>query len=108
MRRSKKMNDLDKSSNYVLIRITTRDGDNLLEREESKKLVNDLRSYIIGHGGEFYTAESIVLLEDRKPLRYDGIIGRYRVFNIPLKLIKSRKIDPALKYDIVIFNGRDR
>ncbi len=113
MRKNKKRNESDRSDNYVLIRITTPDGENLLEKEECKKIVSDLRSYIIQHGGKFYKDESIVLVEDRMLLRLIWLRPfafwrPYGHFNIPSRFIGSNKINYDSKYDIVVFNKRDQ
>lgn len=102
MVKSKKENESERSENYILIRITSPDGENLLKREECKKIFNNLRSYIIKHGGKFYKDESLVLLEDRRPIRH------FRTISIPRRIVKSKKIDLGLRYDVAVFHKRDK
>ncbi|MFW9771244.1 MAG: hypothetical protein ACFFFB_01725 [Candidatus Heimdallarchaeota archaeon] len=89
----------DEETNYILLKTTSPDGKNLLEKEGCKKILSELSSYINSNGGEYYTEESIIILKRRELVDLRGIGVRY--IRIPKKL--SGRINPYFKHDVVLF-----
>ena len=109
MRKSNQDRESRKNGNYLLLKITSPDGKNILEEDGCKNLLDDLSSYITNRGGRFYKEGCIVFLESRRLRLVPRIwLKNTRVISIPRKLIKSGRINPNFTYDVVIFDNKNQ
>ena len=106
MRKSKQDQESRKNVNYLLLKITSPAGKNIIEEEGCINLLDELSSYITNRGGSFYLEISIVVLEGRDLKRSRG--PNPLCIKIPTKLVKSEQIKPYLKYDVVMFRATEQ
>ncbi len=106
MRKSKQDRESRKNINYLLLKITSPAGKNIIEEEDCKNLLDELSSYITNRGGSFYQENSIVLLEGRDLIELRVPNARY--IRIPTKWVKSGRIKPYFKYDVVMFQSTEQ
>lgn len=107
MSKSKQDRELRKNINYLLLKINSPDGKNIIEEEGCKNILEKLNSYITNRGGSFYKEESIILLEGRELRRMRGFINA-RCIRIPKNWTKLGRIKPYLKYDVVMFQSKEQ
>lgn len=106
MRKSKQDRESRKNVNYLLLKIISPAGKNIIEEEDCKNLLDELSSYITNSGGSFYQEKSLILLEGRDLINLRAPNARY--IRIPTKWVKSGRIKPYLKYDVVMFQTTEQ